>query len=67
MTYKYELKVKRGSNRRGGHMNSHFERSFQDPEMFDRYLSFVLANSHHWISFMRIGTPQPVISTLSGA
>jgi len=48
-------------------MNSRFERSFQDPDIVDGYLSFVSVETHHWISFMRIGTPQPVISTLSGA
>ena len=48
-------------------MNTRFDKSFQDPEIFDGYLSFVSAETHHWISFMRIGTPQSLISTLLGA
>ena len=67
VTYKFELKPTRGSNKRGGYMNRRFERSFQDPEIFDRYSSCVSAATRHWISFMRLGTPQSVISTLSGA
>ena len=45
-------------------MNRRVKRSLQDPEIFDGYSSCVSTTTHHWISFMWLGTPQSVIPTL---